>query len=218
MSAGPRRRGRPPSGGREAILAATETLLRERGIAHLTTREIAARAGVAEASIYYHYADRAGLLRAVLDAALQDLQALGASLATITGERAEVMRRFGSAVETFLERALPALGAAQADAELRTALAADMQARDLGLHRGVRALGGYLEREQRAGRVRADIDPAAAAFAFVSTCYGRVSMRLMALHEAPLPGLEAVVATLDTALAPERSGRAARSSRAGSTR
>src|SRR4051812_50101602 len=67
----PRRRGRPPSGGREAILEATLALLRERGVARLTTRDVAERAGVSEASVYYHYTDKAGLLRAVFEAGLR---------------------------------------------------------------------------------------------------------------------------------------------------
>ena len=37
----PKRRGRPPAGGREAILAAALQLLRERGIARVTSREVA---------------------------------------------------------------------------------------------------------------------------------------------------------------------------------
>ena len=60
-----RQRGRPTSGGREASLDAGLAILRERGIANLTSREVARRAGVSDASVYYHYEHRAGLLRAV---------------------------------------------------------------------------------------------------------------------------------------------------------
>src|SRR3954451_19163649 len=105
----PRRRGRPPSGGREAILAATLDLLRERGIARLTTRDVAERAGVSEASVYYHYTDKAGLLRAVFAAALPPLQALDA-----TGPAS--LLTLGRELERFLEQALPVMMAAQSDA------------------------------------------------------------------------------------------------------
>jgi AcrR family transcriptional regulator len=76
----PKLRGLPPSGGREAILAAALELLRERGIARLTTREIAASAGASEASIFYHYRGRAGLLMAVFEQGLRPLQELSEGL------------------------------------------------------------------------------------------------------------------------------------------
>src|ERR1700744_2180176 len=95
-----RRRGRPPSGGREAIVDATLALLRERGVARLTTRDVAERAGVSEASVYYHSTDKAGLLRAVFTAGLQRLQR-----AALTGDDALV--EFGRELERFLEQALP---------------------------------------------------------------------------------------------------------------
>src|SRR4051812_10703493 len=181
----PRRRGRPPSGGREAILEATLALLRERGVARLTTRDVAERAGVSEASVYYHYTDKAGLLRAVFEAGLQRLQT-----AALAGD--DVLAAFGHELETFLEQALPVMTAAQSDAELRDGLAEFMVENDLGPHRGVRTLGAYLAEGQRAGTVRDDVDPEAAALLFVATCLLRVTQRqfLGQAGAPPLPSLE----------------------------
>jgi AcrR family transcriptional regulator len=50
-SSGARRRGRPSTGVREAILQAATDVLAERGVAGLTTKAIAKRAQVAEGSI-----------------------------------------------------------------------------------------------------------------------------------------------------------------------
>src|SRR3954454_9702169 len=130
----PPRRGRPPSGGREAILAATLALLRERGIARLTTRDVAERAGVSEASVYYHYTDKAGLLRAVFAAGLPPLQALD-----VTGPTA--LLTLGTELERFLEQALPVMMAAQSDAALRDELSRYLAENDLGPHRGVSGAG-----------------------------------------------------------------------------
>ena len=44
----------------------------------MTSREVAALAGVSEASVFYHYKDRAGLLQAVFEEGLEPLQALAA--------------------------------------------------------------------------------------------------------------------------------------------
>ena len=92
----PKRRGRPPAGGREAILAAALKLLRERGIARVTSREVAALAGVSEASVFYHYKDRAGLLQAVFEQGLHPLRELVESGWELGPDLHEVLTRFGT--------------------------------------------------------------------------------------------------------------------------
>jgi PhnB protein len=179
-----RRRGRPPSGGREAILEATLELLRERGVARLTTRDVAERAGVSEASVYYHYTDKAGLLRAVFEAGLQPLQALAydeqASLLTL-----------GQGLERFLDQALLVMMAAQSDVELRDELAAFLVANDLGPHRGIDALGARL----------ADADPEAAAMLFIGSIFLRVAQRhIMGKASTRLPSLDRTVAVFERLL------------------
>jgi AcrR family transcriptional regulator len=196
-TAPPRRRGRPPSGGREAILEATLALLRERGVARLTTRDVAERAGVSEASVYYHYSDKAGLLRAVFEAGLQRLQR-----AALRGD--DVLAEFGHELEAFLEQALPVMTAAQSDAELRDGLAEFMVANDLGPHRGVQTLGAYLAAGQADGSVRDDVDPEAAALLFVASCLLRVTQRqfLGPAGGPPLPSVERTAETFARLLSP----------------
>src|SRR4051794_2631394 len=104
----PKRRGRPPAGGREAILDATLALLRERGVARLTTREVAERAGVSEASVYYHYTDKPGLLTAVFRHGLEPLHALNAR-APSPGDASDMMATLARAIEKFLDMVLPVL-------------------------------------------------------------------------------------------------------------
>jgi AcrR family transcriptional regulator len=198
----PKRRGRPPAGGREAILAAALTLLRERGIARVTSREVAAVAGVSEASVFYHYKDRAGLLQAVFEQGLAPLRELDAG-GGLTGEPVhEVLTRLGTTLEHFLDQALPVMAAAQSDVALRDAMTAYMSAQDLGPHRGVRRLGEYLAREQAAGRVRADPDPQAVAMMFVGACYTRAAQRQMPAHAAELPALEDIIRATEALLRP----------------
>jgi len=198
-----KRRGRPPSGGREAIRAAALQLLRERGIARLTTREIATVAGVSEASIFYHYHDRAGLLMAVFEEGVAPLTEL--SVGGISGtDLGHVLARLGPAIEQFLDQALPVLTAAQSDIELRDALAGYMREQNLGPHRGVQALSAYLTREQAGGGVRSDVDADAVALMFVAVCFLRASQRQMPDSGAELPSLEDVIAALITLLAVDR--------------
>ena len=87
--------------------------------------------------------------------------------------------------------------AAQSDAELRDELAAYMVENDLGPHRGVQTLGALLAEQQRDGRMRADIDPEAAALLFVGTCLLRVTQRqfMGKAGAPPLPSLERTAET-----------------------
>jgi AcrR family transcriptional regulator len=57
---------------REAILEAARQLLAEKGLA-AEIREIAERAGVGVGSLYRHFESREGLIRAVMQAAAEDL-------------------------------------------------------------------------------------------------------------------------------------------------
>ncbi|MBV9808665.1 MAG: TetR/AcrR family transcriptional regulator [Solirubrobacterales bacterium] len=198
----PRRRGRPPAGGREAILAAALELLRERGIARVTAREVAALAGVSEASVFYHYKDRAGLLRAVFEQGLQPLKELAESVARAGPDLHQVLVRYAITLEQFLDQALPVMAAAQSDVALRDAMAEYMTEQDLGPHRGVAALGDFLAAEQAAGRVRAEVDPHATAMLFVGACYTRAAQRQMPAHVAELPSREEVIDAFEALLAP----------------
>src|SRR5579875_3783587 len=180
-----RRRGRPPSGGREAILAAALEILREQGIANLTSREVAARAGVSDASVYYHFGDRAGLIQAVFAHAMSPLE-LMAGLEDLDLEPAELIRRSFAALTEFFIKALPVIGAAQTDPELRASMAAYIDQNNLGPHKGVERLGGYLRAQQAAGRVRADLDPDAFALVVIDSAFAAAARRVMLGHKLEL--------------------------------
>lgn len=199
----PKRRGRPPAGGREAILAAALQVIRERGIGRLTAREVASLAGVSEASVFYHYKDRFGLLQAVFEESLRPLKALAEGGVEPGTDPRTVLTLYGHTLEDFLDGVLPVIAAAQSDAELRDSMATYMAEDDLGPHRGVRAIGDYLAAEQAAGRLRADADPHAVAMMFIGACYTRSSQRQMPMPNAKLPPLEDVVEAMVTLLAPE---------------
>ena len=54
---------------RQAIVAATVAAVAERGVRGMRVEDVAARAGVSTALLYYHYGDRLTLIRAALDEA-----------------------------------------------------------------------------------------------------------------------------------------------------
>lgn len=197
------RRGRPQSGGREAVLVAAWEVLKEKGAARLTTREVAERAGVSEGSLFYHYRDRSGLLTAVIEDGLTGVGAARtgeAEGATLEG----VLDGFTRTVEGFLDRSLFVMIAAQSDADLRQTLADRLISSDMGPHRGIRALGARLRRGQEEGLIRSDVDADAAALLVYSACFERVAQRHMISESygADLPGREDIVTAMSTLLTP----------------
>jgi AcrR family transcriptional regulator len=187
------------------VLVAALDLLRERGASRLTTKEVAARAGVSEGSVFYHFTDRTGLMTAVIEAGLQALKSANAN--GINGDDVpRALQGFAAGVEALLDPVLAVLIAAQSDAELRTGVADYLLGHDLGPHRGVQALGMYLAGQQARGTIRDDIDPQAVAFFIISACFMGVAQRQMidADYGAELPDRSALVATLVTLLQPSR--------------
>ena len=55
----------PPTGTRAQLVDAAERVLRAKGLARATTKEIAREAGYAEGTLYLHFADKLDLVRAV---------------------------------------------------------------------------------------------------------------------------------------------------------
>ncbi len=200
-----RPRGRPPAGVREAIMKATLALLREQGLAHLSTPEIARRAQVAEGSIYYHFGDKVGLLEAVLVAALEPVLELDTQATAADPELtvAEGLHRLGLAIEAFLARALPVLETIQSDPRLRADFSRRLAAEDRGPHRGVAQIERYLDAARAAGRVAPDADLTAAATFLFGTCFLRSwTQHLTGRRAHQLPPLERVTDALATMLAP----------------
>jgi AcrR family transcriptional regulator len=200
MTTTPKARGRPPSSGRDEILRATHELLRERGIARLTTREVADRAGVSEGSIFYHFTDRPGLLKAVFARSLAPLH-----LEPAQGPEQDLrttLQRISEGIESFLTDSLDVLMAAQADTELRDSLHAYLLDNDFGPHRGIAQIGELLAARQAAGEVRADIEPTVVAAMLVNDAFQRASLPKLVGHRRGIPSRAAYLDTLVAMLAP----------------
>jgi AcrR family transcriptional regulator len=202
------RRGRPPTGVREAVLEATEEMLGQAGIT-LSTKEIARRSGVAESSIFYHFGDRLGLLQAVINKHLPLFSDAAVVLERHSGstDLATDLAALLSGLEQFYLRILPILGALQSDGQLRELLAGRGGA--VGPHLALQPVADLLRAERGAGRLRATVDPTAGALLLIGAAHQR------ALHQyllgGPtaarfLPPVDAVVATLLPAFAAEPPG------------
>lgn len=205
------RRGRPPSGGREAILASALDLLRERGASRLTTREVATRAGVSEGSVFYHFNDRSGLLTAVIEDGLAVLALFhgpgpdsGGVGGDAAGEPEPVIEHFLHSLDPFLDRALTVMIAAQSDAELRTGMAEFLLKNNFGPHRGIEAMARYLSALQARGDIRADVDATTVAMLLIGSSFLRSAQKQMISVEygESMPGPDAIAKTVAILLTP----------------
>ena len=201
-----RPRGRPSTGAREAILAAALEIISSDGLDQLTTRAVAKRAHTSEASVFYHFGDKVGLLQAAVLAGLGPLKALDP--AAVTGALAqspeETLGVITAALERFFDHAMPVIATIQADASLRRAFAERLVEGDLGPHRGVQLLADYLRAMVTRGAVRADVDCDAAAMMVVGACFLAAWQRAMSGEsgDGKLPDLSRVVEALGALLAP----------------
>ncbi|MFY1687782.1 TetR/AcrR family transcriptional regulator [Plantactinospora sp. WMMB782] len=160
---------------RERILAAASTVIREQGLAHTTTKEIARLAECSEATLYKYFTGKEELFLAVLRIRLApfiglmirlpDQAGTGSVPDRLTGLGHEMLRVYGDsgqlAMALFAE---PVLLDRQRDLFLRTG-AGPQHAND--------QLAEYLRRERELGRIAATADPVALANLFLGACFQR---------------------------------------------
>jgi AcrR family transcriptional regulator len=164
---------------RDQILDAASSLIRNIGLGHTTTREIASAAGLSEAALYRHFSDKAELFLCVIGerlpelvAALQDLPAR-AGQRTVRANLEDIVRL----ALPFYDQTLPIAASLFAEPELLARHQAKMRAKNAGPHRSVEQLATYIRAEQRLGRVSPRVDADAAAALLIGSCLGRSLMR-----------------------------------------
>ncbi len=156
------------------LIEATLAVVAEVGYARASTRAIAERAGVAEGTIYRHFADKTALFFAAALAPSADMLAWVGELPGRAGT-ASVRANLEEAMVRLAElehRVMPLELAIQADPELaRQRRAALGSAGDLP-GGPPQAIAAYLAAEQELGRVAPDVDPSDAAVILLATLFG----------------------------------------------
>ncbi|TDC74097.1 TetR/AcrR family transcriptional regulator [Streptomyces hainanensis] len=163
---------------RERILDAAAEILRTRGVAQATTKEIARASSVSEPTLYKYFGDKEGLLLAVLQERLPGLSrtAVRPGEGDVVGNLTE----FAHALLDFYQRSIPMLGALLADPQ-RMASHRDAMARHGGgPDRPVTGFADYLRQEQAGGRIAEDADPDAVAALLVGSCFMEAFLRCYA--------------------------------------
>ncbi|MEO3923575.1 TetR/AcrR family transcriptional regulator [Micromonosporaceae bacterium B7E4] len=160
---------------RERILAAASTVIREQGLAHTTTKEIARVAGYSEATLYKHFTGKEDLFLAVMRIRLAPFIGLMIRLPDQAGS--------GTVPGRLTELGHEMLGVYSESGQLAMALFAEpvLLDRQRELFRQTGAgpqhanaqLAEYLRRERELGRIAATADPVALANLFLGACFYR---------------------------------------------
>jgi len=151
---------------KDRLLDAVAKLMRTRGLARLTTRDIAEAAGVAEGTMYNHFRDKSELLIAFLQrAAPATMRETMSDLPLQIGQRTlrENLQSVVGAILTFHRQVAPVICSLLADTALMKAARKELVARGAGPRLSADRLAAYLAAEQKLGRVSPGADVYAAA-------------------------------------------------------
>ena len=161
---------------RQLILDGAKKVVRDKGLAGATTREIARAVGVADGTLYVHFADRVELFLALLRQSLppmtgplRELEYL-AGLGTVRGNLEAVVR----GALGFMQEIVPLAASLFAEPELLRAHQEELQRRNEGPHISMAAVENYIRAEQRLGRVGKRVNPKTVYVLLFGACLHRV--------------------------------------------
>ncbi|MCR2783534.1 MULTISPECIES: TetR/AcrR family transcriptional regulator [unclassified Microbacterium] len=176
----------------DRILDAAARVMRERGLARTTTKEIARAAGCSEALLYKHFADKQEIFVRVLGERMPPVRITSDMVGkdSVAGN----LERIVEQLLAFYVQSFPIAASIFSSHDLVTAHRESMHARGVGPHMPALMVRNYLEAEADAGRIARDADAEAIATALTGA----------ALYQAFL-------AAFSGALQIEHSGELARS-------
>lgn len=167
------KRGRPSR--RPQIVAATEKLIRTRGLANATTKAIAAAAGCSEGALYVHFKSRPELVLAVLEESLPDmlvpLRALNEAVGKSTPQ--ENLQQALMAIFAFHQRVMPSICALFSEPGLLADYRRSLNSQNKGPHGAIARLRKYIAAEQKLGRISPSVDSEIAAITLMANSFFR---------------------------------------------
>lgn len=169
---------------RDRILDAAADIMRERGVARATTKEIAKAAGYSEAFLYKHFQDKEDLIVHVLRERMPtaSIPSPRPGEATVAANLFAVAR----AAAAFYQQALPLFGGLLAEHARLVAHREAMKRHGAGPGHAIAGISMYLRAEQELGRVDITADVEMTAALLDGTCFHQAFLRYYA--EGPEAG------------------------------
>ena len=166
---------------RERILTAAAEVMRTKGLARSTTKEIARASGFSEATLYKHFANQEELFLAVLGERLPGFIALLLKDLPARVGRATVPRNLqdvARAAVAFYGQVIPLSGALFSEPVLLAHHRQMLLQKGAGPHRAIEALATYIRAEQRLGRASQSVSPEAISAMLLGACFQRAWITL----------------------------------------
>jgi AcrR family transcriptional regulator len=179
--------GEPVATTRDVILDAAARVLRERGLANATTKEIAREAGFSEATLYKHFRDKLELMVVVLHERGPQFIPLLITLPARAGTAPvrDILTELATVCITFYRDGFPMFASIFSDPAILAAHRDNLRARNLGPHRANEGLADYLRAEQALGNIAADADPVALAGLILGACFQHAFVTFFAPDPIP---------------------------------
>jgi len=183
---------------RDVILDAAANVLRTRGLANATTKEIARTAGFSEATLYKHFQDKLGLMVAVLHERGPQFIPMLQTLTQRAGAGAvrDTLTELAAAAIVFYRDGFPMFASVFSDPAILSAHRDQLRAQNLGPHRAVDGLVEYLRAEQDLGRISAGADLEAIAALLLGACFQHAFLSHFTERRADLTAATAFVEQL----------------------
>nr|WP_281174703.1 TetR/AcrR family transcriptional regulator [Cryptosporangium arvum] len=182
------------------MLDAAVAVMRERGLAHATTKEIARAAGFSEATLYKHFTDKTELFVQVLSERLPRFVPIVKQLSPGAGTVLENLRTVAASAIEFYTDSFPISGSIFAEPKVLDAHRVGLRRTGSGPHKANESLTAYLSAEQELGRIGADADPATLAALLLGACFQHAFLRQFADDDAEPDAADRFVAALAPAL------------------
>jgi len=156
---------------REKILDATERLIVLKGLARVTTKDIARETGVSEGALYRHFRQKQEIFFALLLKHLPTVYKTFRECQESTGTIQEKLSAIVLAVVRYYELILPMAASLLADTELLQQFRETVRPFQVGPHTLMDHCAAYLEQEQEAGHLGKHLSAQKMAMFLLGPCF-----------------------------------------------
>jgi AcrR family transcriptional regulator len=159
-------------GTRDTILDAAADIMRTRGMANATTKQIAKAAGFSEATLYKHFRDKEEIFIDVLRERLPTFTPMVSALQGSAGRDGlrDALAEVGRRAIAFYYESFPIAASVFSEHGLLAHHRSVLASRGAGPHKAGETLAGYLRAEQKHGRIAPSARPDAVAAMLLGAC------------------------------------------------